>query len=264
MRPSCWTSRRFLNEKGSALPHITGPANESDAEPSEQDQQRDVHVNPPGLPKVAPPARTSDAELVARCCAGDRVAWRSLYERHAALVYRFLSALGIRDPEREDACQDVFMAVYRSLPSFRGESQLSTWIYRITARTSGKLIQKRRLRGLLATVMLSEPPPPPPDPSEQTARTLLLVRMLDRLHPKKRLVLVLFELEGVPVEEIARIAECPTNTVWSRLHHARLELTKMAERERRLKTGAPAAAKGPGAAPPAKATSESAERGAPQ
>lgn len=122
------------------------------------------------------------------------------------------------------------MAVYRSLPSFRGESQLSTWIYRITARTTGKLIQKRRLRQALASVMLSEPPPAPPDPSEETARGLILDRMLDRLHPKKRLVLVLFELEGVPVEEIARIAGCPANTVWSRLHHARLDLTKMAKK----------------------------------
>jgi RNA polymerase sigma-70 factor, ECF subfamily len=200
----------------------------------------------PGLNRTAPTARISDAELVARCCAGDRGAWRSLYERHAALVYRFLSALGIRDPEREDACQDVFLAVYRSLPSFRGESQLSTWIYRITARTTGKLIQKRRLRSTLAAMMLSEPPAPLPDPSEETTRTLMLDRMLDRLHPKKRLVLVLFELEGIPVDEIARIAGCPTNTVWSRLHHARLDLTKMAERavKRRAKGGV----EGPGPA----------------
>jgi RNA polymerase sigma-70 factor (ECF subfamily) len=159
-------------------------------------------------------------------------------------VYRFLSALGIRDPEREDACQDVFMAVYRSLPSFRGESQLSTWIYRITARTTGKLIQKRRLRNALATMMLSEPVPPPADPSEETARSLMLDGMLDRLHPKKRLVLVLFEIEGVPVEEIARIADCPTNTVWSRLHHARLDLTKMAERERKSRFGSSPALSG--------------------
>jgi len=168
---------------------------------------------------------------VARCCAGDRGAWRTLYERHSALVFRFLSALGVRDPEREDACQDVFLAVYRSLPSFRGEAQLSTWIYRITARTTGKLIQKRKLRSALTNTLSSEPLPAPPDPTERAARSLLLDRMLDKLNPKKRLVLVLFELEGVPVEEIARIAECPTNTVWSRLHHARLDLAKMATKE---------------------------------
>ena len=188
-------------------------------------------MNTPGLSRLASPTRVSDQELVARCCAGDRSAWRALYERYAALVFRFLSALGVRDPEREDACQDVFLAVYRSLPSFRGEAQLSTWIYRITARTTGKLIQKRKLRTALATTLTQEPAPSQADPTEQAARALLLDRMLDKLNPKKRLVLVLFELEGVPVEEIARIADCPTNTVWSRLHHARLDLTKMAARE---------------------------------
>jgi RNA polymerase sigma-70 factor (ECF subfamily) len=189
-------------------------------------------VNTPGLSRLpAHSNRISDGELVARCCAGDRGAWRSLYERHSALVFRFLSALGVRDPEREDACQDVFLAVYRSLPSFRGEAQLSTWIYRITARTKGKMIQKRKLRSALTSTLTSEPLPAPPDPTERAARSLLLDRMLDKLNPKKRLVLVLFELEGVPVEEIARIADCPTNTVWSRLHHARLDLSKMASKE---------------------------------
>jgi len=207
-------------------------------------------VNTPGLSRLASPARVSDQELVARCCAGDRSAWRVLYERYAALVFRFLSALGVRDPEREDACQDVFLAVYRSLPSFRGEAQLSTWIYRITARTTGKLIQKRKLRTALATTLTQEPPPSLSDPTEQTARALLLDRMLDKLNPKKRLVLVLFELEGVPVEEIARIADCPTNTVWSRLHHARLDLTKMAAREekRRQRARADRGTDGPDAA----------------
>jgi RNA polymerase sigma-70 factor, ECF subfamily len=226
------TQQSFFDEKDRLGTHI----DQTDTTVEEKRSPR-PNLKTPGLNRVASPARTSDAELVARCCAGDRGAWRLLYERHAALVYRFLSALGIRDPEREDACQDVFMAVYRSLPSFRGESQLSTWIYRITARTTGKMIQKRRLRTALAAMMLSEPAPPPPDPSEKTTRNLMLDRMLDRLHPKKRLVLVLFELEGVPVEEIARIADCPTNTVWSRLHHARLDLTKMAEREGKRRVG---------------------------
>ena len=98
-------------------------------------------MNTPGLSRLPSPARVSDGELVSRCCAGDRGAWRALYERHSALVFRFLSALGVRDPEREDACQDVFLAVFLSLPCFLGEAQLSTWIYRITARTTGKFIQ---------------------------------------------------------------------------------------------------------------------------
>jgi RNA polymerase sigma-70 factor (ECF subfamily) len=154
-----------------------------------------------------------------------------LHDRHAPTVYRFLSALGVPSEEREDACQDVFVAVYRSLDRFRGAARLSTWIYRIAARGAGRAMRRRRMHGLLATLLMREPAPPPdPDPSERSARLATLDSMLQRLSPKKRLVLVLFEIEELPVDEIARIAGCPENTVWSRLHHARSELTAMARK----------------------------------
>jgi RNA polymerase sigma-70 factor, ECF subfamily len=172
--------------------------------------------------------------LVARCRRGDHTAWRALYDRHAPTVYRFLAALGIPPGEREDACQDVFVAVYRSLARFRGEARLSTWIYRIAARGAGRSLQRRRLQSLLSTLLMREPPPPPePDPSERTARIELLDDLVGRLSPKKRLVLVLFEIEELPVDEIAKIAGCPENTVWSRLHHARADLAEMAKRRLR-------------------------------
>ena len=173
----------------------------------------------------------SDGDLVARCREGDRTAWRLLYERHAPTVHRFICALGVPEPEREDACQEVFMAIYRSLGRFRGEARLSTWIYRIAARGANRLVQRRRLNALLSTLLLREPAPAPaPDPSEKTARVHLLDDLLKKLHPKKRMVLVLFEIEGLPIDEIAKIVGCPENTVWSRLHHARAELAKLASR----------------------------------
>ena len=55
-------------------------------------------------------------------------------------------------------------------------------------------------------------------------------RLLSRLSAKKRTVLVLFEIEGLRVDEIARIVDCPENTVWSRLHHARVELLGLARK----------------------------------
>lgn len=162
---------------------------------------------------------------------GDTGAWRSLYERYAPSVHRFISALGIPPEEREDAAQDVFMAVYRSLGRFRGEAQLSTWIYRIAARHAGRLGRRRRVREFLSTLVLREPPPPPaPDPSERASHLHLLDRMLHKLNPKKRMVFVLFEIEGLGVDEISRVVGCPENTVWSRLHHARAEMVKMARR----------------------------------
>ena len=173
----------------------------------------------------------SDDELVRRCRQGDPAAWRSLYDRHSPQVYRFLSALGVAPDDREDALQEVFVAVFRSLASFRGEAQLSTWIYRIASRHAGRLGRRRRVRDVLATLLLREPPPPPvPDPAERAAEIHFVDRLLNRLTPKKRAVLVLFEIEGLPVEEIARIVDCPENTVWSRLHHARSEMVKLARK----------------------------------
>jgi RNA polymerase sigma-70 factor (ECF subfamily) len=159
----------------------------------------------------------TDRFLVQRCQQGDTAAWRVLYERYAPTVHRFISALGVPPSEREDACQDVFVAIYRSLPRFRGDAQLSTWIYKIAARGTSRLNSRRKLQ-------------PPSDLSERTARLRLLDGLLQKLDAKKRLVLVLFELEGLPIEEVARIAGCPTNTAWSRLHHARAQLLKVGKR----------------------------------
>ena len=170
-------------------------------------------------------------DLVERCRRGDHGAWRTLHDRHAPIVYRFLAALGVPPDEREDACQEVFVAVYRSLGRFRGAARLSTWIYRIAARGAGRAMRRRRMHAVLSSLLLREPEPAPgPDPVERTARLVVLDALLTRLSPKKRLVLVLFEIEELPIDEIAKIAGCPENTVWSRLHHARAELKAMARK----------------------------------
>jgi RNA polymerase sigma-70 factor, ECF subfamily len=190
-------------------------------------------VNTPGLIRAVQTGSgpNGDLELVGRCRHGDAVAWRGLYDRYAPVVHRFLSAFGVPTEDREDAAQEVFVAVYRSLGRFRGEARLSTWIYRIAARHAGRIARRRRVRGLLSTLLVREPlPPPAPDPSERSERLQILDEMIGKLSPKKRLVLVLFEIEGIPIEEIAKIAGCPENAAWSRLHYARAELMAMAKR----------------------------------
>ncbi|HEY4392802.1 MAG TPA: sigma-70 family RNA polymerase sigma factor, partial [Polyangia bacterium] len=184
-------------------------------------------MNTPGLIRAVPSVGglAADIDMVSRCRRGDGAAWRGLYDRYAPVVYRFLSAFGVPNEEREDACQEVFVAVYRSLGRFRGEARLSTWIYRIAARHAGRIARRRRVRGLLSTLLVREPPPPPAaDPSERSERLQMLDEMVSKLSPKKRLVLVLFEIEGMPIEEVAKVAGCPENTAWSRLHYARAEL----------------------------------------
>jgi len=172
----------------------------------------------------------ADAELVRACRLGDMTAWRGLYDRYAPLVHRFSAALGVPIEEREDAAQEIFIAVYRSLKHFRGEAQLSTWIYRIAARHAIRLGRRRRSRELMRVTMLKEKPPITMDPSERSTQLATLDRMLAKLPPKKRTVLVLFEIEGLSAKEIADVVGCPENTVWSRLHHARAEMVKAARR----------------------------------
>jgi RNA polymerase sigma-70 factor (ECF subfamily) len=192
------------------------------------------------LPSPPSPIAVADVELVTRCRAGDRQAWRALYDRHAPLVYRFMSALGVPPEERDDAAQEVFIAVYRSLVHFRGEAQLSTWIYRIAARHAGRLGRRRKMREVLSAILLRQPiVAGPADPSERVAQLHLVDQLLGKISPKKRTVFVLFEIEGLPVEEIARIVGCPENTVWSRLHHARAEMLRLARKREQTERGGP-------------------------
>ena len=172
----------------------------------------------------------ADAELVRSCRSGDVAAWRILYDRYAPLVHRFASALGVPVEEREDAAQDIFIAVFRSLRHFRGEAQLSTWIYRIAARHAIRLGRRRRTRETMRMTMLNEKPTVLVDPAERSTQIATLDRMLAKLPPKKRTVLVLFEIEGLSAKEISDVVGCPENTVWSRLHHARSEMVKAARR----------------------------------
>lgn len=200
-------------------------------------------MNTPGILRSVPSGKSAavapsgDHEILARCRQGDRAAWRAMHDRYSAIVYRFLAAFGVPPEEREDACQEVFVAVFRSLAHFRGDARLSTWIYRIAARHSARAGRRRRVRALLSNLLLREPPPPPsPDPSEKSERLRVLDDLIGKLSPKKKLVLVLFEIEGLPIEEVARIADCPENTAWSRLHYARAELMAMARKRAKVRS----------------------------
>jgi RNA polymerase sigma-70 factor, ECF subfamily len=189
-----------------------------------------------GLEKMpADPTRTGvevrEREMVRRCVEGDTTSWRSLYDRHFPDVERLVASLGIMDSEADDVCQEIFVIIYRNLARFRGEARLSTWIYRLATREAIRYARRRRLmRGLAELFSRERRDATPPDWSESDAgRRHYLRQLLDRLPPERRLALVLYEIEGLPVSEIARISDCAENTVWTRLHRARIELEKIAK-----------------------------------
>lgn len=172
------------------------------------------------VPEVdAPPER----ELVDQCVDGNDDAWRLLCRRHYARVAATLRKLGVHDTEVEDAAQDVFIEVFRYLPSFRGESQLTTWLYRLCITRAHRARKRARTRERLRRFMLLAPgrvSPESPGLDEPQARRQI-ERALSALSEKQRAAFVLYELENVPGKQIAEILGCPEATVWRRLHEAR-------------------------------------------
>lgn len=163
----------------------------------------------------------SQTILVAKCVTGSAEAWRELWRIYYPVAGAFLRKMGVREPDLEDACQNVFVQMVRYLPEFRGESNLKTWLYRICLSEAKELQRKGRLRRLLLGILSSQPQRNAGlELSEGVARRRVQ-EALDRLKPHERSVFVLYEMEGVPGEQIAEIEGCPVATVWRRLHYAR-------------------------------------------
>jgi RNA polymerase sigma-70 factor (ECF subfamily) len=184
----------------------------------------------PRLPASDDLTAAQELELVRRCLQRDSAAWRILYERHFGKVARLVHAVGIADGEADDLCQEIFLIVYRHLHSFRGESRLSTWIHRLSAREAIRHAKRRRVkRALLDMWKRALAPSLPRDWAENAAaRRQYMMQLLARLAPERRMALVLFEIEGRPVQEIAELCGCAVNTVWTRIHRARAQLEEMA------------------------------------
>jgi RNA polymerase sigma-70 factor (ECF subfamily) len=184
---------------------------------------------------VIAPATTDcpDATLLSRCRAQDPSAWRALYDDHFSLVHRWARRLGTPPEELEDVVQDVFVVVHKQLDQFQ-DGRFPTWLYRICANVVSHRHRRRRVRRAFARVLpfttdaAAEAPPSPERHAEQRSARRAVERVLEKMAPKKREVLVLAELEGLKVEEIAELVGCGVPTVCSRLHHARKEFLKLA------------------------------------
>lgn len=164
-----------------------------------------------------------DDTLVRRCVSGERLAWRTLHERYYRVMAAFLLKLGLCPNELDDACQEVFLRAFRYLPGFRGDAELKTWLYKLCVTEARRARRRAWVARHVLRLVTAEPSRPmacEPDLSDRAASSLVR-RGLDAMKQHERLVFVLYELEGLPGKEVAKIARCPENTVWRRLHTAR-------------------------------------------
>ena len=177
-------------------------------------------------PSIASGARLAGSEadpggLVAPAVAGDRLAFAQLVVRHqdrvTRLAYRLLGWQG----EVEDVVQDVFVAVLRNLPGFRGESQFATWLYRITVNECRRARRKRLWR---MSFWKKTAAPAERDPVGEREVSEKVREAVRRLPARSRDVVVLRYLEDLPISEIGRILGLKPNAVEVRLSRARRQL----------------------------------------
>ena len=164
-----------------------------------------------------------ESKLIEDCAEGDAIAWRKLHRKYYPVAAAFLRKLGVRERDLEDATQDVFLQMYKYLPRFRRQAELSTWLYRLCITQARHTRRRARVTEALLSILsfmpssslLSEPAF-----SEDLAKQRI-AQALSALPEGERSVFVLYEMEGLPGKQIAEIVKCPEATVWRRLHYAR-------------------------------------------
>ena len=179
--------------------------------------------------------------LLGRLRDRDERAFREMVEEHQDRIYNLLYRMIGSKEEAEELAQDVFVTVFKTIDQFRGESKLSTWLYRVAAnhcKNRIKYLSRRHDRDTgeldeiaerAAVAQGGEPIGAAqirsPERALEGAETERLVQAaIAELDEEQRLVVILRDIEELAYEEIVAITGLPEGTVKSRLHRARLAL----------------------------------------
>jgi RNA polymerase sigma-70 factor (ECF subfamily) len=163
----------------------------------------------------------SEAELLAACRRRDVGAFEQLYRAHGARLKSIAYHTAGNRQDAEDAVQETFLKAYRGIDGFAGASSIGTWLCRICINACYDLVRKRQLEAQRAEAT------EPRAPREQLALRAQLDQALGRLHPRHRMVFLLFAVEGMKHAEIAAILEIPEGTSKGWLFEAKRELQRL-------------------------------------
>jgi RNA polymerase sigma-70 factor (ECF subfamily) len=201
---------------------------------------------PPTAPNEPPPptdGHPPDAELVTRAQKGDSQAFAILVGRHQRQLYRLALRMTQSEADAQEILQEAFLNAWQKLPLFRGESQFSSWLYRIAANSALMRLRRKRRAPDAVSEQAQEPSgpkftadgqheePPHSDWSQRADEKLLSQELgkhinaaVRNLPDDYRTVFLLKDVDGLSNEEIADALELTVPAVKSRLHRARLAL----------------------------------------
>ena len=184
-----------------------------------------------------------DRELVRRGQDGDKEAFEELVRRHQHRVFGVAGGILHRREDVEDIAQQVFVKAYFSLKRFDQRAAFSTWLYKITVNECWDLLRKKKVRPLLYESDLSEEQAQQfsaterldsgaQDVSDRLEAQEQVERLLQGLDERDRMMLILKEVEGFAIDEIAEILDLNANTVKVRLFRARRRIVNRVRKRR--------------------------------
>src|SRR5689334_643710 len=184
---------------------------------------------------------TEEAALVRRVQGNDELAFREIVDRYQTKIFSIIYGILRNHNDAEDIAQQVFSKVYFSIRNFDFRSSLLTWIYKITVNECYDYLRKKRVRRLVyesdfsqeesQRMEASEPAVDPSVPAdERLAQRDLAVKLLSKVSEEDRSLILLKEVEGHSVEELAQMTGMNENTIKVKLFRTRQKLLKAAQR----------------------------------
>jgi RNA polymerase sigma-70 factor (ECF subfamily) len=183
--------------------------------------------------------KSEEAELVRRIQAQDELAFREIVDRYQSKVFSIIYGILRNRNDAEDIAQQVFTKVYFSIRNFDFRSSLLTWIYKITVNECYDYLRKKKVRKLVyesdfseedAVSMERSEPDAQPMIDTALARRDLVIKLLEKVSAEDRNLMLLKEVEGHSVEELAAMTGMNENTIKVKLFRARQKLLKAAQR----------------------------------
>jgi RNA polymerase sigma-70 factor (ECF subfamily) len=165
---------------------------------------------------------SDDATLIAACRRGEQRAMEALYHQHKRRVFGLVHRI-VGASDAEEVAQEVFVRVFRGLGNFRGDSALSTWVYRLAVNAALSYVARRGRRGEVADEEVDQIPAPPTATRDPRLSERVEAAMA-QLPAGYRAILVLHDIEGLSHEECAAILDCRVGTSKSQLHKARAKM----------------------------------------
>lgn len=170
-------------------------------------------------------------DLVAQACGGNQLAFASLVDRYGPAVLSLCYASTLNPSDAEELAQDVFLAAWRGLGRFRGDSAFSTWLFSLARNACVDRARRAASRPRLASEREQQDAVAPSGDEEDRRTARAIFEVAARLSAPLRQAMLLRDVQGLSYEEIAALQDVPIGTVRSRISAARLAVvTELGQR----------------------------------